>query len=462
MNLRISEEEAGRWADEHYLEQLKSKLGKLEREKESYFASREGSHPQVRKIDQQISKIKKEIKRMTQDSQELEAAQELFSAFKSKLTDEKTYQSGEHVKVVNKNNGEKMELKVLKDNHDGTLEAKAPTGAVITIKKTWIVDNDLGVLFRDAYDPAKYEGTREHQKNLWNLEGSLESFRGRAKTSKERIAKLRNMVSSGKYGSATARELKEEEREYENILMKIQQVRSMLQRMKGQKDSCATKDSYDFGDETMTTKEAKEYWDKYHNSDPILKGYKTFEAWYRESKMNGYIKDGYNWEEPKVIEAKIKELEEDIKKGKFVDPNYLAGIKRALEMAKKERATKDSMEMLKLVGLDAGTYQVVHREGDFKVVQTNEGFEVYYLGVYHDTFHTKEQALGFINKFNERAKARNKDASPYQIGDEVWVRYKGDKVKCKILRLTDLNAYVYCYYFDTTNWVKISDIAEKA
>ena len=44
-------------------------------------------------------------------------------------------------------------------------------------------------------------------------------------------------------------------------------------------------------DETMTTKEAIEYWLKYHNSDPILREYVRFEDWYKDSKMNGYIKD---------------------------------------------------------------------------------------------------------------------------------------------------------------------------
>ena len=52
-------------------------------------------------------------------------------------------------------------------------------------------------------------------------------------------------------------------------------------------------------DETMTTAEARQYWNKYHNSDPILKMYKSFEEWYRESKINGYIKDA----DPKVAEA---------------------------------------------------------------------------------------------------------------------------------------------------------------
>lgn len=66
-------------------------------------------------------------------------------------------------------------------------------------------------------------------------------------------------------------------------------------------------------------------------------------------KLSGFpvndacIKD-YNFEDPKVIEAVIKKLEKEAKEGKFVDPNYLAGVKRALEKAKRERA-KDACKV---------------------------------------------------------------------------------------------------------------------
>lgn len=55
------------------------------------------------------------------------------------------------------------------------------------------------------------------------------------------------------------------------------------------KDS--SKDIQEETDETMTTKEAKEYWRDYHTTDPILVDYDSFEDWYKESKENGYIKD---------------------------------------------------------------------------------------------------------------------------------------------------------------------------
>lgn len=194
--------------------------------------------------------------------------------------------------------------------------------------------------------------------------------------------------------------------------------------------------------------------------------------WHRQ-KAN----DGYNFEEPKKIQEVINKLEKDLKEGKYVDMNYLAGVKRALERAKKERNMKDektyqkgeqvkelkrkweeyikerpnlpeaekkkireyvkerlkakervqdSMEMLRLMGIHTqDAYPVVHRDGDFKVVKSDEGFEVYYLGVYYDTFHTKEQALGFIKKFNDRAKTRKKTND----AEEQWITMKGTHVK---------------------------------
>ena len=287
---------------------------------------------------------------------------------------------------------------------------------------------------------------------------------------------------------------------------------------------------------------------------------------------DAYTKD-YNFEDPKVIEAVIKKLEKEAKEGKFVDPNYLAGVKRALEMAKRERA-KDACEKIFTKGTDDAlfpaskyddeihkleleyqnisrssdnpsetlkkmvniekkiqylkelrrkeqgmlskdacekiftkgeaeddspeeelikyaektkdpeyiahvkglknpntinarlqahrqgkdgdiilpqhkcsdddatengsieefgknkdiekmspekdptlaqdaSYPVVHREGDFKIVESDEGFELYFRGVYYDTYHTKEQAIKFIEKYKERAKARGiKDSDP--------------------------------------------------
>ena len=75
------------------------------------------------------------------------------------------------------------------------------------------------------------------------------------------------------------------------------------------------------------------------------------------------------------------------------------------ELAEVEMQISTVQHMLSKVTHDedtTDTYSVVHRDGDFKVVQTEEGFEVYYLGVYHDTFQTKEQALKFIKKSQKK------------------------------------------------------------
>lgn len=56
-------------------------------------------------------------------------------------------------------------------------------------------------------------------------------------------------------------------------------------------------------------------------------------------------------EDPQKIEAIIKKLEKELKEGKYVDMNYLAGVKRALEIAKQERNMKDAFDMLSLCGI---------------------------------------------------------------------------------------------------------------
>ena len=201
------------------------------------------------------------------------------------------HQNGEHVKVKNHGTGELVDLKVLKDNGDGTLEVKAPTGAVITIKESWIVKDEEPI--QDAYTPGSYDPKR-HEINLMKIDYEISKWRQTVANLKQRIAGLERMNSSGDYGKATARELQEAKRDQEAAYMRLQQALSMKQRATGQKDEVPTdvKDTKADGDpETMTTKEAREYWNKYHNSDPILEDYPSFEAWYRESKLNGYIVD---------------------------------------------------------------------------------------------------------------------------------------------------------------------------
>lgn len=82
------------------------------------------------------------------------------------------------------------------------------------------------------------------------------------------------------------------------------------------------------------------------------------------------------------------------------------------EFGKNKEIEKMSPEKDPTLAQDA-SYPVVHREGDFKIVESDEGFELYFRGVYYDTYHTKEQALKFIEKYKERAKARGaKDSDP--------------------------------------------------
>ena len=44
-------------------------------------------------------------------------------------------------------------------------------------------------------------------------------------------------------------------------------------------------------DDIMTPAEAKEYWEKEHDYDPVLSEYDSFSDWYKDSVANGYIKE---------------------------------------------------------------------------------------------------------------------------------------------------------------------------
>lgn len=57
-------------------------------------------------------------------------------------------------------------------------------------------------------------------------------------------------------------------------------------------------------EETMTSEEAKAYWDENHESDPSLANYDSYEAWYKDSKDNNYIVDP---EEEDIEEGQISE-----------------------------------------------------------------------------------------------------------------------------------------------------------
>ena len=71
---------------------------------------------------------------------------------------------------------------------------------------------------------------------------------------------------------------------------KDENVKKAIDKFMEEPDS-EEEDNQDYDDGSMTTEEAKKYWDKYHNSDPVLREYTSYEDWYKDSKENGYIKD---------------------------------------------------------------------------------------------------------------------------------------------------------------------------
>ena len=80
---------------------------------------------------------------------------------------------------------------------------------------------------------------------------------------------------------------------------KDENVKKAIDKFMEEPDS-EEEDDQDYDDGSMTTKEAKEYWDKYHNSDPVLREYTSYEDWYKDSKENGYIEDEYKPENNSV------------------------------------------------------------------------------------------------------------------------------------------------------------------
>jgi len=225
------------------LHKLKGRLEKMKKQLENLKSGKKTTNDaMIRFYGENIDLTKTNTVRLEEILEELQALHEQGDAQraikeelnkrKGSAKDEKTYQNGEHVKVVNRSTGEKIELKVLRDNKDGTLEVKAPTGAVLTIKKAWVVDA--------AYDPKKYEGTRRHETNIWYLENEVTKWRSRYESAKDQVIAYRKMVSSGQYGKLTTEDLKRAERDLEAARMKLEQSLSMLQRAKGQKDEAPT------------------------------------------------------------------------------------------------------------------------------------------------------------------------------------------------------------------------------
>lgn len=171
--------QAEKWADEHEYQKLLNKIQSLKNEKESYFENREGSHPRVRKIEQELAELERKMRMFKDDDATEHGSIETYGKEKETETmpleknpvqAQDAYQNGEHVKVKNRGTGEIIELKVLKDNGDGTLEVKAPNGAVITIKESWIYkgsdkdtkDGEPTNAVKDSYDMLKLCGIITH------------------------------------------------------------------------------------------------------------------------------------------------------------------------------------------------------------------------------------------------------------------------------------------------------------
>lgn len=184
------------------LEDLEQRLKDLE--KEDYidtFVMGDKPDPKLRK---KIEELKKQIKE------------------KKMTKDEKTYQNGEHVKVVNHETGDKIELKVLKDNKDGTMEVKAPTGAVLTIKKAWVVD---------AYTTPTFFSVIPGKMTKEDLKRRLDFFNNRKNELRAVISKRNTgLGSEGKYYSSKMTP-REAEKELADVEQSIKNIESAIKGM---------------------------------------------------------------------------------------------------------------------------------------------------------------------------------------------------------------------------------------
>ena len=113
---------------------------------------------------------------------------------------------------------------------------------------------------------------------------------------------------------------------------------------KGTEDGCTKDLNPSDYDETMTTAEARQYWNKYHNSDPILRDYKSFEEWYRESKMNGYIKDSCT-KDDMTDTWTIEQCKYVIAHHALFTPTVVEAAKKALKKLEAKN-TKDSARLM--------------------------------------------------------------------------------------------------------------------
>lgn len=158
---------------------------------------------------------------------------------------------------------------------------------------------------------------KEKKNELWRLQQEYNSIvqqepymRGRLKNRQHTIYKL-------------AGEIKSIEKELRQMKSLIKDSLAMLQLMGLTVDADCEK--------IYTKGESTEDQCKDGGPGSGVKGHTT-------SKEPSYTsRSGYNFEEPKVIEAAIKK----VKESGHPDPYYLSGLERALELSKKERGMKD-------------------------------------------------------------------------------------------------------------------------
>lgn len=90
---------------------------------------------------------------------------------------------------------------------------------------------------KDAYNRSDWENEERHKWTVSQLENDLKTAKERVSMYRNNITQYRSMLNSGKYGKGVLNDLKLAEKRYEESIMKVKQLISMLQRAKGQKDS---------------------------------------------------------------------------------------------------------------------------------------------------------------------------------------------------------------------------------
>lgn len=289
---------AEKWADEHEYQKLLDKIQSLKNEKESYFKNREGSHPRVRKIEQELAELERKMKMfkdtmdqlaligITQDadpSQEIrnDYIQEIYKLEKEMARLYRMGQGAQAAKIDQQLKNLRKELRELNTKDDDATEH----GSIETYGKE--KETETMPLEKDPVQAQDgVGGLFGYEQNVGRkkLKGMLEELKRKKQTLERAISSQEHYYTNPK--------TKQDEQELAGIEMQIQTVQHMLSKATHDEEPTQDKSNEElFGKETMTTQEAREYWNKHHNDDPILKDYPNFEAWYRESKRNGYIED---------------------------------------------------------------------------------------------------------------------------------------------------------------------------